>query len=189
MTTSTLFIKNMVCDRCIMAVRKALTDNGVTPVNVELGKAYVEGEISDEKKLKLKDDLQALGFELLDDRRHQTIEKIKTAIIKLVHYKDSHSQVNLSDYLQQELHQDYSSLSKLFSEYSSMTIERYYIEQRIERVKELLTYGELSLTQIAFKMNYSSVAYLSSQFKSVTGMSPSKFKQMQGISRKSLDKI
>lgn len=189
MTTSTLFIKNMVCDRCIMAVRKTLIDNGIAPVSVELGKAYVEGEIPDDKKQKLKNDLQALGFELLDDRRHQTIEKIKTAIIKLVHYKDNQSQVNLSDYLQQELHQDYSSLSKLFSEYSSMTIERYYIEQRIERVKELLTYGELSLTQIAFKMNYSSVAYLSSQFKSITGMSPSKFKQMQGNTRKGLDKI
>lgn len=187
--TTTLFIKNMVCDRCIMAVRKTLLDNGIAPVNVELGKAYVEGKVSDEKKQRLKQDLQSLGFELLDDRRHQTIEKIKNAIIKLVHYKDNRSQTNLSSYLQEELHQDYSSLSKLFSEYTSKTIERYYIEQRIERVKELLTYGELSLTQIAFKMNYSSVAYLSSQFKSVTGMSPSKFKQLQGNTRKGLDKI
>lgn len=187
--TTTLFIKNMVCDRCIMAVRKTLRDNGIAPVGVELGKAYIEGRVSDEKKQRLKQDLQSLGFELLDDRHHQTIEKIKNAIITLVHYKDNQSQTNLSDYLQEELHQDYSALSRLFSEYSSKTIERYYIEQRIERVKELLTYGELTLTQIAFKMNYSSVAYLSSQFKSITGMSPSKFKQLQANTRKGLDEI
>lgn len=186
---STLYIKNMVCDRCIMAVDKTLRDNGIVPVAVELGKAVVDGEVSAGTLRKLKQDLQSIGFELLDDRRHQTIEKIKTAIIRLVHYKDSRSQVNLSDYLQDELHQDYSSLSKLFSEYSSKTIEKYYIEQRIERVKELLTYGELSLTQIALKMNYSSVAYLSSQFKSVTGMSPSQFKRLQANTRKGLDTI
>lgn len=186
---TTLYIKNMVCDRCIMAVNKTLKDNGLTPLNVELGKAEIDGDISKEKREKIREDLKNIGFELLDDHRHQTIEKIKTAIIQLVHYNNNYSQVNLSDYLQDKLHQDYSALSKLFSEYSSKTIERYYIEQRIERVKELLTYGELSLTQIALKMNYSSVAYLSSQFKSVTGMSPSQFKKMQENTRKGLDKI
>lgn len=179
----------MVCDRCIMAVDKTLRDDGLTPVSVELGKATVEEDVPKEKRARLQRDLQDIGFELLDDRRHKTIEAIKTAIIQLVHYKDNRSQVNLSDYLQDKLHQDYSALSKLFSEYSSKTIERYYIEQRIERVKELLTYGELSLTQIALKMNYSSVAYLSSQFKSVTGMSPSQFKRLQENTRKGLDKI
>lgn len=179
----------MVCDRCVMAVDKTLRDNGLVPLEVELGKATVDGAISTKKINKLREDLQQIGFELLDDKKQKTIEKIKTAIIQLIHYNDSHSPVNLSNYLQDKLHQDYSSLSKLFSEYSSKTIERYYIEQRIERVKELLTYGELSLTQIALKMNYSSVAYLSSQFKSVTGMSPSQFKRLQTNTRRSLDKI
>lgn len=186
---TTLYIKNMVCDRCIMAVDKTLRENGLTPAAVELGKAEIDGEVNDDKRRQIRQDLQKIGFELLDDKRHQTIEKIKTAIIQLVHYNDNHSVMNLSDYLQDNLHQDYSSLSKLFSEYASKTIERYYIEQRIERVKELLTYGELSLTQIALKMNYSSVAYLSSQFKNVTGMSPSQFKKMQKNTRKGLDKI
>lgn len=187
--TTTLYIKNMVCDRCVMAVEKTLKDNGLTPLEVELGKATVDGKPTAEKLQQIRESLQAIGFELLDDKKQKTIEKIKTSIIQLIHYNDSQSLVNLSDYLQDKLHQDYSALSKLFSEYSSKTIERYYIEQRIERVKELLTYGELSLTQIALKMNYSSVAYLSSQFKSVTGMSPSQFKRLQTNTRKSLDKI
>lgn len=186
---TTLYIKNMVCDRCVMAVEKTLKDNGLVPLEVELGKATVEEDVSAEKIQKIRKNLQDIGFELLDDKKQKTIEKIKTAIIQLIHYNDSHTPVNLSDYLQDKLHQDYSALSKLFSEFSSKTIERYYIEQRIERVKELLTYGELSLTQIAMKMNYSSVAYLSSQFKSVTGMSPSQFKRLQTNTRKSLDKI
>lgn len=186
---TTLYIKNMVCDRCIMAVSQTLKQIGLTVNKVELGKAEVEESLSKDKKEQLQKQLQIIGFELLDDRRHQTIEKIKTAIIELVHYKNNQSQFNLSDYLQDKLHQDYSSLSKLFSEYTSKTIERYYIEQRIEKVKELLTYGELSLTQIAIKMNYSSTAYLSGQFKSVTGMSPTQFKRLQNGSRKSLDKI
>lgn len=189
MKTSTLYIKNMVCDRCIMAVRETLVRNGLKPVEVELGKASVEGELDKELKEKIGDDLRRIGFELLDDNRLRTIEKIKTAIIDLVHYKDNSVQYNLSTYLQDKLHQDYSSLSKLFSEYASKTIEHYYMEQRIERVKELITYNELTLSQIAMKMNYSSVAYLSSQFKSVTGMTPTQFKKMQGNKRKNLDEI
>lgn len=186
---TTLYIKNMVCDRCIMAVEQTLKQSGLTVLNVELGKAEIDDNISNVKKEQLSKRLRDIGFEILDNRRLQTIEKIKNLIISLVHYKNNKSLTNLSDYLQEELHQDYSSLSKLFSEYTSKTIERYYIEQRIERVKELLTYGELTLTQIAIKMNYSSTAYLSSQFKSVTGMSPSQFKRLQFGSRKSLDKI
>lgn len=189
MATTTLFIKNMVCDRCIMAVRQTLKDNGFTPVEVELGRACVDGNVSPEQRAKLRADLQGIGFELLDDKKLRTIEQIKTAIIQLVHYNDNRSQVNLSTYLQDKLHQDYSSLSKLFSEFAAKTVERYYMEQRIERVKELITYNELSLSQIALKMNYSSVAYLSSQFKSITGMTPTQFKRLQGNTRKSLDKI
>lgn len=107
----------------------------------------------------------------------------------MVHYRDNRSETNLSDYLQQELHMEYSSLSKLFSEVTGMTIERFYIEQRIERVKELLSYGELTLTQIAFQLHYSSVAYLSSQFKMVTGFTPSAYKNLQRKDRRALDQI
>ena len=114
---------------------------------------------------------------------------IKSTIIKLVHYRDDNTMLNLSDFLSSELHADYSSLSKLFSEFTSMTIEHYYILQRVERVKELLFYDELSLTQIALQMHYSSVAYLSSQFKQVTGMTPSDFKAIKRNTRKSLDKV
>src|SRR3712207_6837274 len=117
------------------------------------------------------------------DHRGQTIEKIRTAIVRLVHYDDGRSDVNLSSYLADELHADYSSLSKLFSEVVGVTIERYFILQRIERVKELLCYDELTLSQIALQMHYSSTAYLSSQFKSVTGMTPSQFKKMHENSR------
>lgn len=186
---TTLYIKNMVCDRCKMAVDKTLRDEGLTPLNVELGEVKVNEDIDKDKRETLKKELQDLGFELLDDRREQTIEKIKNAIIRLVHYRDNNTSLNLSSFLSSELHQDYSALSKLFSEVEGKTIDRYYIEQRIERVKELIKYDELSLTQIALKMNYSSTAYLSNQFKSVTGMTPSQFKSLKVNTRKALDKI
>lgn len=189
MTTTTLYIKNMVCDRCRMSVEQALRDNGLHPVDVQLGVAQVEGTVSAEQRAQVADALQSLGFELLGDRRQQVVEQIRAAVIQLVHYRDNQSATNLSDYLQQELHTEYSSLSKLFSEVTGMTIERYYIEQRIERVKELLTYGELTLTQIAFRLHYSSVAYLSSQFKMVTGITPSAYKSLQRKDRRPLDRI
>ena len=189
MKETSLYIKNMVCDRCKMAVDKLLRDEGLQPTEVDLGLARVEGEVTAGQRDRLKEHLQRIGFELLDDRKQQTLERIKAAVIRLVHYQDNHSTLNLSDYLQQELHQEYSSLSKLFSEYSSMTLERYFIEQRIERVKELITYDEMTLTEIAMKMNYSSVAYLSTQFRSVTGMTPSAFKALHQHKRKALDEI
>lgn len=186
---TTLYIKNMVCDRCKMAVDRTLRYNGLHPLNVELGEVKVEEDVADDKRQVIRADLEKLGFELLDDKRQQTIDKIRGAIIRLVHYRDNNSQLNLSDYLSSELHQDYSALSKLFSEVEGKTIERYFIEQRIERVKELIKYDELSLTQIAMKMNYSSTAYLSSQFKSVTGMTPTQFKTLKQNTRRSIDKI
>ena len=179
----------MVCDRCVMAVDHTLRQMGQLPLSVELGQAVVEGELTEAQRETLREQLQKIGFELLDDRRQCTIEQIKTAVIKLVRYEHPNDSVTLSDYLRSQLHQDYSALSKLFSEYASKTIERYYMEQRIERVKELLTYDELTLSQIAMDMNYSSVAYLSSQFKNVTGMTPSQFKRMHGQKRKKIDEI
>ncbi len=179
----------MVCDRCKMAVETLLQRQHLTPVEVDLGRAVVAEEVSAQQREAFREALEAWGFELLDDRRQQTMQLIKASIIKLVHYKGNASAVNLSAMLSEELHQDYSALSKLFSECASMTIERYYMEQRIERVKELLTYGEMTLTEIAQQMNYSSVAYLSSQFKTITGMRPSEFKQLHQKNRKTIDSI
>ena len=186
---STLYIKNMVCDRCKMAVSQTLEQVGLHPKTVELGEVSIEEDPYSVQLSILRTALKKLGFELLDDRRQQTIDHIKSALIKLVHYHDNQSSTNLSDYLSSELRQDYSALSKLFSEVEGKTIERYYIELRIERVKEFIRYDELTLTHIAFRMNYSSVAYLSSQFKSVTGMTPSQFKAMKDNLRTSLDKL
>jgi AraC family transcriptional regulator len=186
---TTLYVKNMVCDRCIMAVSGILRDMHLHAASVVLGRAEVEETLSEEQTSEFRSRLSALGFELLDDRRRQTIEHIKSIIITLVHGSRACQQVTLSALLADELHQDYSSLSKLFSEVEGKTIERYHIEQRIERVKELIKYDELTLTQIALQMNYSSTAYLSSQFKSVTGMTPSQFKSQRDAIRLSLDKI
>lgn len=189
MGKTTLYIKNMVCDRCIMAVDKTLRDTGLHPLRVELGVASVSDDMSDSQRERVRRELEALGFELIDDPKQQVVDQIKSSIIRLVHYDGNNSNANLSTYLQNELHQDYSSLSKLFSNATSSTVERYYIEQKVERIKELLTYGEKTLTEIAAEMNYSSVAYLSTQFKSVTGITPSQFKSGATNRRKSLDAI
>ena len=186
---SVLYIKNMVCDRCKMAVDQVMRNNGLQPISVELGKVVVAHSIDVPLRSQIKKQLETLGFELLDDRKQQLIEQIKTAVIQLVHYHDGMTNTNLSDYLTAKLHSDYSALSKLFSEVTGQTIERYLIEQRIERAKELIRYDELSLTQIAFQLNYSSVAHLSSQFKSVTDMTPSQFKALKNNARRSLDEI
>lgn len=186
---SVLYIKNMVCDRCIMAVRQLLRRMGIAPQSVELGVVRLAEELSKEQLEMLQKDLLQLGFELLDDKRQQTIDRIKTLIVDLVHYHDNRSELNLSDYLAQQLHSEYSSLSKLFSEFTGITIERYFILQRTERVKELIFYDQLSLTEIAYKLNYSSVAYLSSQFKQITGMTPSQFKALKKNMRRGLDTI
>lgn len=183
----TIYIKNMVCDRCKMAVDQVLQRMGLHPTKVDLGEAIIEVEPSTEQLAQLRTSLEKLGFELLDDHRQQTIERIKAALVKLVHYQDNQSARTLSNYLSTELRQDYSALSKLFSEVEGKTIERYYMELRIERVKELIRYDELTLTQIALRMNYSSVAYLSNQFRAITGMTPSEFKGLKQNLRKPLD--
>lgn len=186
---TTLYIKNMVCDRCKAAVKNALQSLELKPVSVELGIADIEGEIDKDKTDEIRATLCNLGFELLEDKQKQIIDRIKSEIIELVHYKDNKSDVNLSTHLSGKLATDYSTLSKLFSESTGMTIERYVILQKIERVKELLFYDEMSVSEIALKMNYSSTAYLSTQFKSVTGMTPSQFKAAGKKSLKQLDKV
>ena len=186
---STLYIKNMVCDRCKIVVSQTMLQLGLHPKKVELGEVSIEEDLSLFQLSNLRTALEELGFKLLDDRRLQTIDHIKSALIRLVYYHDNQNSTNLSDYLSAELHQDYSALSKLFSEIEGKTIERYYIELRIERVKEFIRYDELTLTQIALRMNYSSVAYLSSQFKSVTGMTPSQFKTSKSNFRTPLNEL
>ncbi|MFC2298586.1 MAG: helix-turn-helix domain-containing protein [Segatella oulorum] len=189
MQKTQLRIKNMVCDRCKMAVEQVLKDVGLTPERIDLGEVWVSDVPTEAQLAQLKTRLEALGFELLDDQRQQMIEHMKTAIIALVHHHQGNKTLNLSVYLSQLLHRDYSALSKLFSEVTGLTIERYFIMQRIERVKELIRYDELTLTEIAYQMNYSSVAHLSSQFRSVTGMTPTQFRFMKTAQRANLDEV
>ncbi|MFT4802616.1 MAG: AraC-like DNA-binding protein [Flavobacteriaceae bacterium] len=184
-----IYIKNMVCNRCKMVVKSTLKKLGLVPVQVELGEVVLEENDISPIKEQLKQELQSLGFDLLDDKRTKTIEKIKNLIVNLVQNKNSNLQITLSDYLTKELHRDYSALSNLFSQVEGITIEKYYIFQKIEKVKELLVYDELTLSEIAFQLNYSSVAYLSNQFKKVTGLTPSHFKKMRTIKRRPLDEL
>lgn len=179
----------MVCNRCIMAVKSELEKLGLSPDSVQLGEVTFEQDLTAIQKEAIEQALVPLGFELIDDKKSRLIERIKNLIIELVHHRNNELQTNLSDYLSSQLHQDYAYLSALFSEVEGNTIEKYYIAQKIERVKELLVYDELSLSEIAFQLNYSSVAHLSNQFKKVTGLTPSFFKQIRLEKRKPLDQI
>lgn len=159
-------------------------------MNVQLGEAEVEKEPTSAEKEELRTRLAALGFELFDDRKARLIEQIKTAIIHLVHHSDDEKlKVNLSDHLAEVTGRDYNSLSSLFSDVEGLTIERFVILQRIERVKELLVYDELSLSEIAYKLGYSSVAHLSAQFKKITGLTPTHYRQIRDQKRKPLDDV
>lgn len=184
-----LHIRNMVCPRCIMAVQAVLGRLGIQAVSVQLGQVGLASALPEETMRRLKDELSALGFELLCDHREQTAEQIKNEIVKLVHYSGDSLKVNLSDYLSGVMNSDYSRLSKLFSEVTGSTIEKYFIAQKTERVKELLEYGELTLSQIADIMNYSSVAHLSAQFKAVTGVTPTEFRRRGAHGRQPLDRV
>ncbi|MES2477610.1 MAG: AraC family transcriptional regulator [Bacteroidota bacterium] len=184
-----LFIKNMVCNRCIMVVQNEMDKNGIVVKNIKLGEVTLEKELSGEEKKVLDKALTQLGFEIIDDKKSRIIEQIKNVIIDQVHYHDDDAKTNLSDVLTSKLHHDYNYLSNLFSEVEGTTIEKYFIAQKIEKVKELLVYDELSLSEIAFRLNYSSVAYLSNQFKKVTGLTPSYFKQIKVDKRKPLDEV
>ncbi len=172
-----------------MAVRNELDKLGLKLKDIRLGEATLEREPAAEEKRKLEEALVALGFQLIDDKKSRLIEKIKNIIIELVHHQDGEIKTNLSELLSSKLHRDYNYLSNLFSEVEGSTIEKYYIAQKIEKVKELLVYDELSLSEIALRLNYSSVAYLSNQFKKVTGLTPSHFKQVKENKRQSLDEV
>ena len=182
-----LLIKNMVCPRCIIAVKNILESEGVTVKSISLGDAETEEELTDERRLSVARKLQDMGFELLDDPRSQLVEQIRIAVLKWVRMNEERPK--LSDYLADNLKKDYSTLSKLFSEVRGITIERFAIIQRIEYAKELLCYSQLSTSEIAYKLGYSSPAHLSSQFKQVTGMTPKDFRAQGQHGRISLDAL
>jgi len=184
-----LYIKNMVCSRCKMVVKSELEKLGLHPIAVELGEVEIlEGFIDSQKGILLSN-LQLLGFDIIDDKKSKTIDKIKTLIIDLVQNKNNAIKTNLSDFLKSHIHQDYNTLSNLFSEVENTTIEKYFIKLKIEKVKELLMYEELTLNEIAYQLNYSSVGYLSNQFKKVTGFSPTYFKQLRDKKRKQIEDL
>ena len=185
----TLHIKNMVCNRCKMVVKDELLKFGLHPNNINLGEVEIMEELNNSKKTELNKILQTFGFELIDDRKSQLIEKIKTTIVEMVHYSADQVKIKMSEHLSQRLHHDYNYLSNLFSEVEGTTIEKYLISQKIEKVKELLKYDELSLSEIADRLGYSSVAYLSNQFKKQTGLTPTFYKSIRQNKRKNLDDI
>jgi AraC-like DNA-binding protein len=172
-----------------MAVKEALRSQGLHFIMVELGEVEIMEDISTEQREQLNIALLRSGLELMDDKRSILIEKIKNTIIEMVHYTDSIMKVNFSDYLSEKLNYDYTYLANLFSEVQGTTIEHFIISHKVERIKELIIYDELNITEIAFMMNYSSVAHLSNQFKKVTGLSPSHFKQMKDKKHNPIEEI
>ena len=175
-----LYIKYMVSIRCKMVVKSELEKLGLHYIVVDLGHVDVKENITADERYQLKAALLQSGLELMDDKRAMLIEKIKNVIVEMVHYSDDVPRVNFSDYVSEKLNYDYTYLANLFSEVTGITIEHFIIAHKIERVKELLLYDEFNLTQISYKLNYSSVAHLSNQFKKVTGLTPSFFKKLKG---------
>ena len=184
-----LYIRNMVCNRCIMAVKNELEKLGYEPITVQLGEVELKEDISGDELTIFKNRMDELGFELIDNSKSKLIEKIKLLVIQLIHHGDGQLHQNYSEYIASKLNKEYNYLSHLFSEVEGTTIEKYIINQKIERVKELLVYNELTLSEIADSLGYSSVAYLSGQFRKVTGLTPSYFKQLKENKRKPLDLI
>jgi len=172
-----------------MVVKSEFEKLGLQTISVELGEVELQDTITENQKEILLRNLQSLGFDFIDDKKNKTIEKIKNLIVDLVHHKNNELKINLSDYLAQNLNQDYNTLSNLFSEVENTTIEKYFISQKIEKVKELLIYNELSLSEIADILNYSNVAHLSNQFKKITGFTPTYFKQLKEKKRIQIENL
>lgn len=179
----------MVCNRCKTAVLSEFEQAGIPVSSVELGEVETVNIVSAEEINALSDSLKKLGFEVIDDKKSQVIDQIKTEIIRIIHHSEQIQNHNLSHILTEKIPYEYNYLSNLFSETEGTTIEKYFISQRIEKVKELLVYDELSLSQIADRLGYSSVAYLSSQFKKNTGLTPTFFKSLKDNKRKNIDEI
>ena len=180
----------MVCPRCIKTVEEEIKKIGLTVEHIELGNVELKGQIEAETIKKIDKVLTENGFKLIYDKKSQIIDKIKTTIIEIIHYeKEIPNNVNISDFIARELGYDYSYLSNLFSSIEGTTIEKYIVQQKIEKVKELLIYDELSLTEISYQVGYSSVQHLSNQFKKNTGFSPSQYKKLEENKRSPLDKV
>ncbi|MCW3162231.1 helix-turn-helix domain-containing protein [Chryseobacterium oryctis] len=184
-----VFIKNMVCGRCISAVQNIFNDLDIKTKSINLGEVEVESEISEDDLLVLEKSLLETGFERIKDSAHQLIEKIKKLIIVKISELDIDENFLLSEFLISKLHKDYSTLSKTFSQNENITLEQFFILQKIEKVKELLLYNEFTLTEIAGKLGYKSVQHLSSQFRNSTGFTPTEFKKLKVHTRKPLDKV
>lgn len=185
----TIQVKNMVCGRCVNAVKTILTELNISYNSIQLGKLEIAGRLNKNQEKVLKEQLKAVGFEWLDSRESQLINHIKSYLIEWIHYEKHQNAMNISQSLSKALQTDYSTLSKLFSKVEGVTIEKYIVRQKVEKVKELLSYDEKTIAEIAFEMNYSSAAHLSSQFKRVTGMTPTQFKKLKTPIRQSLDEL
>lgn len=184
-----IYVKYMVSQRCKMVVKEELKKLGLHFIVVDLGEIEVMEELTDLQRSELKQGLSASGLELMDDKRAVLIEKVKTLIIQMIHYSDELPRTNFSDFISETLHYDYTYLSNLFSEVKGITIQQFIINNKIERVKELLFYDELNLTEISYRLQYSSVAHLSNQFKKVTGLTPSNYKHLKHKSRNAIEEI
>lgn len=184
-----IFIKNMVCDRCVAAVSTIFSDSNIKVKSIHLGEVETEAEVSEKDLQSLEKLLEKTGFERIKDSAHQLIEKIKNLIIVKISELDIDENFLLSEFLSLNLHKDYSSLSKTFSQNENITLEQFFILQKIEKVKELLLYNEFNLTEIAGKLGYKSVQHLSSQFRNSTGFTPTEFKKMKVHNRKPLDQV
>lgn len=168
----------MVCSRCKMVVKDEFIKLSLHPSSVELGEVNVSEELNATENKQLNKVLLTFGFVQIDDKKRRMIEKIKNEIVKLVHYSGEKPKTNFSEHISKHLHHNYNYLNNIFSEVEGTTIEQYFISQKIDLAKELLVYDEISLSEIAFEMNYSSVSRLSKQFKKVTGFTPSYYKQL-----------
>jgi AraC-like DNA-binding protein len=184
-----LFFKQMVSNRCKVLVRSELELLGLHCLTVDLCEVEVEEYISIEKKNQLNVAMKKIGYPLIEDHKTILIEQIKAIIIELVHYNETQIKTNLSDYLSEKLHYDYTYLANIFSETHGHTIEHFFLTHRIERAKELLVYDELNVTEIACKLHFSSVAHLSNQFRKVTGLTPSHYKHLRIRKRQPLEKV
>jgi AraC-like DNA-binding protein len=179
----------MVSNRCKLAVKEVLKNLGLHFIVVDLGEVEIMENLSLEQRARLKTDLLLSGLELMDDRKGILIERIKNAVVEMVHHSDENLKTNFSDYLSDKLGYDYTYLANLFSEVQGSTIGQFIIAHKIERIKELIIYGELNISEIAWKMNYSSVAHLSNQFKKATGLTPTHFKQMKNKRRSPIEEV
>lgn len=184
-----IYIKYMVSLRCKMVVKEELKKLGLHFIVIDLGEIEIMEDISEDQRDNLKTALLDSGLELMDDKKAVLIEKVKSVIIEMVHYADELPKINYSDYISEKLKYDYTYLSNLFSEVKGITIQQFIIIHKIERVKELLLYDELNLTEISYRMQYSSVAHLSNQFKKITGLTPSEFRHLKDRHRNPIEEL